>query len=217
MKIKNIVLSGLCFFYIGTTCLHAQTVTDIDSNVYKTVVIGTQVWMAENLKTTRYRNGDTIPVVPKNPIWSELKTGACFEYPGTNGAYGKLYNFFAVTDSAKLCPAGWHVPSVAEWSKLTDFLGGKDVAGGKLKEKGKKYWQKPNTGATDKYDFKALAGGARLNTGICSFAMQVGMWWSSSSYNAGSAYAFSMAFNNDIVYERQNSKAYGSSVRCVKD
>ena len=128
----------LLFGLIYSKALKAQTtVTDIDGNVYRTVKIGTQVWMAEKLKTTRYRNGDPIPNVTDNPQWISLKTGALCWYKNdeaNKATYGSLYNWFAVADSRNIAPVGWHVPSDEEWTTLTTCLGGEFFAGGKLIE-----------------------------------------------------------------------------------
>jgi uncharacterized protein (TIGR02145 family) len=145
-----------------TTDVETNTVTDIDGNIYHTVTIGTQVWMVENLKTTKYRNGDPIPNVTGN-AWAALTTGAYCWYNNDaatyKATYGALYNWYAVADSRNIAPTGWHVPTDAEWTTLTTFLGGESVAGGKLKETGTNHWTSPNTGATNETGFTALPGG----------------------------------------------------------
>jgi uncharacterized protein (TIGR02145 family) len=138
-----------------------EVVTDIDGNVYNTVTIGDQVWMAENLKTTKLNDGTSISNAIDNIAWASLSTpGYCWfiNNRATYEIYGALYNWYAVyTD--KLCPTGWHVPSNSEWTTLTDHLGGAEVAGGKLKESGSSHWASPNTGATNVTGFTALPGG----------------------------------------------------------
>src|SRR4029078_12512714 len=134
------------------------TVTDIDGNVYHTVTIGTQVWMVENLKTTKYRNGDLIgTTIPATlDISSESTPKYQWAYKGEESnvaTYGRLYTWYAVADSRNVCPTGWHVPSDAEWTTLTTYLGGESVAGGKLKENGTVHWESPNTGATNESGF----------------------------------------------------------------
>ena len=134
------------------------SITDIDGNTYKTVTIGTQTWMAENLKVTKYNDGIAIPNVTDNTAWRELTTGALCDYgntPSNSETYGKLYNWHAV-NTGKLCPTGWHVPSDAEWTELTDYLGGTSVAGDKLKETGSTHWSNLRTGATNETGFTAL-------------------------------------------------------------
>jgi uncharacterized protein (TIGR02145 family) len=151
-------------------------VTDYDGNVYKTVKIGTQEWTAENLNVEHYRNGDPIPQVQDKDEWAKLTTGAWCYYANTseNGKiYGKLYNWYAINDSRGLAPAGWHIPSDAEWTTLTDYLGGTtkekneggikywiiEVVGGKLKAT--TLWDSPNTGATNSSGLTAFPGGFR--------------------------------------------------------
>ena len=137
------------------------TVTDQDGNVYHTVTIGTQVWMVENLKTTKYRNGDGIQNVTDSIAWWNLTSGAyCIYRNDVNNlaTYGRLYNWYAVIDSRKLTPAGWHIPTDAEWTTLTDYLG--STCGDKLKEKGPNHWGGDNT-ATNETGFTALPGGNR--------------------------------------------------------
>jgi len=146
-----------------TTLSSTGTMTDIDGNVYETVTIGTQVWMAENLKVTHYRNGNTILHIIDWFSWFTL-TGAYCEYDNdvnNVAVYGRLYNWYAVNDSRYIAPVGWHVPSDAEWLTLVDYLGGDTVADGKMKEIGTTHWVSPNTGATNESGFSALPGGYR--------------------------------------------------------
>jgi uncharacterized protein (TIGR02145 family) len=163
MKIKQVKLFALILFCIGLTGLHAQTVKDFEGNVYKTITIGTQTWMADNLRTTKYRNGDAIPEVTDSSAWINLITGAYCNYNNTRNndtivSYGRFYNLYAVTDNRNICPTGWHVSTDAEWTTLTDYLGGASVAGDKLKEKGTTHWESPNAGATNEIGFTALPG-----------------------------------------------------------
>jgi uncharacterized protein (TIGR02145 family) len=205
-----------------------ETLTDIDGNVYKTVKIGTQVWMAENLKTTKYRNGDAIPEVTDDAEWIDLLTGAyCNCYNDVNNVtlYGRLYNWYALTDSRNIAPAGWHVPSDEEWKILSDFLGGEDIAGGKLKstgniEDGNGLWYSPNTGASDEFGFKAFPGNYRDGYSGGEFGDyigDVGYWWTSTSYSNGQAYSRRTVFHTSVLENKIMSKKYGFSVRCVKD
>ncbi|MDF1546839.1 MAG: fibrobacter succinogenes major paralogous domain-containing protein [Bacteroidales bacterium] len=203
------------------------TVTDADGNVYKTVKIGTQTWMAENLKTTKYRNGDAIPEVTEDDEWMYLFTGAyCNCYNDVNNVtlYGRLYNWYAVTDSRNIAPAGWHVPSEEEWKILSDFLGGEDIAGGKLKstgntEDGNGLWFSPNTGASDEFGFKALPGSCRDSElgKFLGFLGDVGYWWASTSYSNGQAYSRRTVFHSSVLEKKIMYKQSGFSLRCVKD
>ena len=196
------------------------SITDIDGNTYKTVTIGTQTWMAENLKVTKYNDGIAIPNVTDNTAWRELTTGALCDYdniPSNSETYGKLYNWHAV-NTGKLCPTGWHVPSDAEWTELTDYLGGTSVAGGKLKETGFTHWASPNTGATNETGFTALPGGGRLDNGVTfSLIGFYGYWWSATELGATYAWGRSMYYGDSNVYSYDVDKGVGFSVRCVRD
>jgi uncharacterized protein (TIGR02145 family) len=166
-----------------------STVTDTDGNVYHTVTIGTQTWMAENLKVTKYRNGDTIPNVTDTTEWYNLSTGAYCDYENTasnSSVYGKLYNWYALADSRNIAPAGWHVASDAEWTTLTTFLGGE--VGGKLKEKGTAHWLSPNEGATNETGFTALPAGCRGSVGYFYYLGSYAYFWSSTEYNGSYAW-----------------------------
>jgi uncharacterized protein (TIGR02145 family) len=198
----------------------AQTVTDFDGNTYNTVNINTQVWMKENLKVTHYNNGNPIENVTDNGAWGALGTGAYSAYnndANTSAVYGNMYNFYAVIDSRKICPAGWHVPADWEWNNLLTFLGGASVAGGKLKEAGTAHWTSPNTGATNTSGFTLLPGGLRMTSG--SFVQLNGFsytWTSTDQDTYNALYNWigsSSAANNGNI----GSKTYGMSVRCIRD
>ncbi len=155
---------ALLFLVIFSICISCKkdNSTDPDNNNYGTVTIGTQVWMTRNLDVDHYRNGDPIPEVKSASLWKSLTTGAwCyFKNDKDSGVtYGKLYNWYAVNDPRGLAPVGWHIPSDAEWSTLSAYLGGDSIAGGKLKESGTSHWNIPNTGATNVSGFSALPGG----------------------------------------------------------
>jgi len=144
------------------------TVKDIDGNVYQTVKIGQQWWMAENLKVTHYRNGDAIPNVTDNKIWSSLNTGACCclnNNENNIAIYGLLYNGYSVLDNRNIAPEGWHVPTYEEFKELIEYLGGEEEASGKLMETGTEHWNEPNTCATNESGFTMLPGSYRSATG----------------------------------------------------
>jgi uncharacterized protein (TIGR02145 family) len=204
-------------------------VTDIDGNVYKTVQVGTQTWMAENLKTTHYRNGDPIPDITDDSAWLNLTTGAYCWYNNDSATfktyYGALYNWYAVTDTRNIAPAGWHIPSDSEWNTLSAFLGGESVAGGKLKEKGLTHWFGPNKGATNETGFTTLPGGSRqvINAGCGGVSVlydgarsNLGSWWSASE-EYGSALMWETYYFDSKLTRFNVDKKYGVSVRCVKD
>ncbi|MCX6237285.1 MAG: fibrobacter succinogenes major paralogous domain-containing protein [Bacteroidia bacterium] len=197
------------------------TVTDKDGNVYHAVTIGKQVWMAENLKTTQYRNGDPIPYVTVNTSWAALTTGAYCWYnndaTSNKATYGALYNWETVKDKRNIAPAGWHVPTDAEWTILTTFLGGKGLAGGKLKETLTSHWSAPNSDATNSSGFTALPGGYRKNDGAFGNVSYVGGWWSSTEYSKTVAWYRYVDYSSSYVYSCSSYKNSGFSVRCIKD
>ena len=197
------------------------TLTDIDGNIYKTIQIGTQTWMAQNLKTTKYRNGDKIPNVTENASWAALATGAYCWYDNhisNKATYGGLYNWYAVTDIRNIAPTGWHLPTDAEWTTLTTYLGGENVAGGKLKETGTTHWFFPNTGATNSSGFTALPEGYRYGYNS-SFELvgYDGYWWSSTASNASDVWNRYLYYDKYYVYRNGYHKQFGFSVRCVRD
>jgi len=201
-----------------TTEIITGTVDDIDGNTYKTVTIGNQVWMAENLKTTKFNDGTDIPNVTGQTEWKNLYTpGYCWydnnaEYKST---YGALYNWYAVA-TGKLCPVGWRVPSTDQWTALTTYLGGEYLAGDKLKEEGNQHWKNFNDAANNVSGFTALPGGGRID-GNFTFIERSGAWWSSTAFNEEKAYLREM---DDIVVEVMTgylSKKEGLSVRCIKN
>jgi uncharacterized protein (TIGR02145 family) len=195
-------------------------VTDIEGNVYNTIPIGSQTWMVSNLKALKFRDGTSIPVIVDATSWSSKQTPACCWQNNDlirKVTYGVLYNWHAV-NTGKLCPAGWHVPSDAEWTSLTDFLGGEGVAGGKLKESGFRHWISPNTGATNETAFWAYPGGDRSDNAGASFEklLEAGCWWT-TEFNEDQASSRIMYYNSSSIQKLFYSKRCGLSVRCVQD
>ena len=202
--------------------LETGTVTDIDGNTYKTVKIGDQWWMAENLRTTRYSDFTEIPNVIDNAAWTELNTGAyCYYDNDSNsyaGTYGALYNWYALNDARNIAPEGWHVPTDAEWTTLVNYLGGVSVAGGKLKEINTLHWNSPNTGATNEAGFAALPGG--LRSAWAGTFMEMGnftFFWSASEKNTTDVWCYYLMYNETYFISSGHSKGFAYSVRCVKD
>jgi uncharacterized protein (TIGR02145 family) len=199
------------------------TVTDIDGNIYQTVKIGTQVWMAENLRTITYRDGSPIQLITNEYQWSHLTTpGVCwynFDSITYAHTYGAFYNWYAV-NTGKLAPTGWHVPTDSEWSMLTTYCNGESMAGGKLKETGTMYWSSPNTGATNVTGFSALPGGCHAPGDGGPMFLSIennGYWWSSTMNDTTHAWCRVMSFNNTNVDRIGFDYKYGFSVRCIKD
>ena len=197
-----------------------QGVLDADGNVYGTVTIGTQVWLKENLKTTKFKNGTIITLVSDQTSWSNRTSPAYCWYNNDAATYGNpygaLYNWYTI-NMGNLCPDGWHVPSDAEWTTLTDFLGGLNVAGGKLKESGTNHWFSPNTGASNESGFSALPGGYRGYDGTFSFIRNYGFFWCATEYNPSSAWDRGLDYSDTNVDRNSTNKGNGISVRCIKD
>jgi uncharacterized protein (TIGR02145 family) len=197
------------------TPLSGEKVTDIEGNVYNTVALGTQVWMVEDLNVGKYNDGTAIPNITDKTAWQNSSTGACTWY-SNDKTWGTLYNWYAV-NTGKLAPAGWHVATDEDWTTLTDYLGGENVAGGKLKETGSVRWDSPNTGATNESGFTALPGGFRKGDGTFSSFGGGGYWWSSTEFDALNSWARYIFWSGSIIYRGHYDKREGHSVRCVKD
>ncbi|MCD4792500.1 MAG: Ig-like domain-containing protein [Bacteroidales bacterium] len=217
---------------INATAL--TTVTDVEGNKYNAVLIDDQIWMAENLRVTRYANGTAIQLVTDNTAWINLGNNDtdkayCFYNNNANGeaaTYGALYTYAAATNGnysgnnvQGVCPDGWHLPSDAEWTDLIEYLGGEDVAGGKMKETGTTHWNSPNTGADNTSGFTALPGGYR-NSEDGSF-YHIGyscyFWSSVEKYSGTAAVNYNIDYNDAKINELIYYKSEGFSVRCVKD
>jgi uncharacterized protein (TIGR02145 family) len=195
-----------------------NTVTDIDGNVYKTVKIGNQTWMAENLRTIKLNDGTQIPYVADASAWENLRTpGYCWYNNDISNkvVYGGIYDWYAV-NTGKLAPLGWHVPTKAELATLINYLGGEDVAGGKLKETGTSHWNGSNTDATNESGFTALPAG--YCHGRFLHIGNAGFWWSATLDNVSSQ-AWRLWMTNDGSKADLNTQhlEVGLSVRCVKD
>lgn len=208
-------------------------ITDIDGNVYPTVTTGNQTWTRLNLMVSNYTDGTPIPQVVDPLAWANLTTGAwCYNYthttPGGNAVFGKLYNWYAVAgiyDEAslnnpalrkKLAPEGYHIPSLNEWTTLLNYLGGKTIAGGKMKEVGVDLWLSPNESASNSSGFSALPVGKRADNGWFDSTYSSAYFWSSTTETvlANGLYLY---YDYEDVNYLQASKKSGYSVRCVKD
>jgi len=197
------------------------TVTDIDGNLYKTIKIGSQWWMAENLKVTHYRNGDPIPNVTDYTAWENLTTGALCDYNSDLNnviIYGKLYNWHAISDGHNIAPNGWHVPTNKEWKTLVNTLGGESIAGDKMKESGIVNWSNPNTNTTNEIGFAALPGGYRFYLyGTFHGMGSTAYFWSSTMFGDNLAWYLSLKSDNSEIGYAGTYKNNGLSIRCVKD
>ena len=201
------------------TAQNSTTVTDQEGNIYKVVKIGNQTWMAENLKATKFNDGTAIPLAYDKNTWNTSMTPAFCWYDNDTvykNRYGALYNGYAVNTN-KLCPSGWHVSTDAEWTTLTNYLGGKNTAGGKLKETGTTSWKDPNFGATNEGGFTALPGGTRFSNGLFFTKGTAGYWWTFNGSNAMNGWYWNVDFSNGAVNRYFHDSTNGFSVRCVKD
>jgi len=244
---KTTKIKAPIFFIISATLIltygceknEENIVTDIDGNKYHTVTIGTQVWMVENLRTSRYCNGDTILEEMSYFQWPKLTEGARCYYNDYDYAlnhdtyntivtYGYLYNWYAVNDSRKIAPEGWHVATVDDWNTLINYVGGEDVAAGKLKETGTNHWNTKDDNTTNEFGFTALPGGLCTYRGHFEEITTHGYWWTASESDEDSAFAFLIYCFMDMVYgipsvrtgilgPEGSYKNTGCSVRCVKD
>ncbi len=207
-----------------------STVQDIDGNIYHTIKIGTQTWLVENLKTTRYNDGVTIPNITNTTTWYEYGTGTVNGYPavekaawcyydnnvGNNTLHGKLYNWHAVK-TGKLAPTGWHVPTKIEWETLINYLGGSSVAGGKMKIT--TLWNSPNIGASNSSGFSADPCGYRDNHGDFGGIGDFSGWWSSTQSTNNTNWAWNYYLENisaNIITD-EGSKTPGLAIRCIKN
>lgn len=199
---------------------HDFNLVKIDGIAYKTITIGQQTWMAQNLKTTRLNDGTELSNITSNEQWGTILSPAFCWYNNDENTYkdtyGALYNWYAV-NTGKLCPSGWHVPTQAEWKKLTIYLGGEQNAGRKLREIGTTHWMKPNNGATNVSGFTALPGGGRTNTGNYDAVGGSAIWWSSDEYSSTDAWEQVTDWVNTHLMPNTLNKKFGLSVRCLKD
>lgn len=233
------IIAGLLLIIFTNSCkeeietlpaFETGQVTDIDNNIYKTVKIGKQWWMAENLKVKKYRNGNAIPQAQSDIVWKDIAAAYCIYYNNAN-APGLLYNWYAINDTNNIAPEGWHIPSDEEWKELEMYLGmspnDADKScwrgtheGEKLKIEGTQGWTRfGNVWPTNVSGFTALAGGCRLFNGIWADPglFSTGFWWSSTEHQGAEAWYRYLDYKNPDVFRSHVSKAYGFNVRCVKD
>lgn len=185
------------------------------------VIIGPQTWQLNNLSTVTYSDGSPIPKVTDGATWAALSTPAYCWYDNDSSTYasiyGALYNWYAV-ETGNLCPDGWHEPTDAEFTILTDYLGGLLVAGGKMKEIGLAHWSSPNTNATNSSGFTALPGGFRnITTGAFGNIGNYGYYWSITEKDANEAYNRRVDYDGEDANRFDESKKAGYSLRCIKD
>lgn len=217
---------------VHNASLNYGSMIDQEGTEYKTVIINGREWMAENLKTSEFRNGENIPNITSPSAWSELTTPAWCYYNNSEQnecPYGKLYNWYTVNDSRGLCPAGWHVPSDAEWGSLVNHLDpnsngaqNADIAGAKLKSTGTDYWLDPNSGASNISGFSALPAGDRQTDGDFEDIYSLGGWWTKTQIDGDPVnyyvnYLFHDCIRNEYNDLYLHGKKAGFSVRCIRD
>jgi len=224
---KQLLLGLIVFISLEVPVTAQQVIKnaarDVDGNIYNAVVIGKQTWMKENLRTTRYANGDPVLLITDTIAWAVQRTGSFCNYSNNNDiaqVYGRMYNYYAVVDDRKLCPSGWHVPTDGEWDTLCEFLGGKMVAGGKMKEAGTLYWHEPNEGATNQSGFSALPAGRQYHHSYCFLGEYTNLWSSTefiNDYDPDIVWCRYMSQSHEQLCRFTYKKNYGLSVRCLKD
>jgi uncharacterized protein (TIGR02145 family) len=198
----------------------SNKVTDIDGNVYDTIKIGSQVWLMEDLKATHYRDGSSIPGVADSAQWSNLLTGASCSYNNDSNnekIYGRLYNWYAVTNPAGISPVGWHIPTDSEWTILINYLGGQYAAGGEMKSEST-LWGASNVGATNSSSFTSIPAGTRYSRNGTFYDMgKYAYYWTSTPYNINGAFSIGIIDGSAGVYRYEYGKTSGFGCRCVKD
>jgi uncharacterized protein (TIGR02145 family) len=229
----RLILALLSVYLFTASCKKEENdsnlVKDIDGNIYHIINLGNQVWMIENLRTTKYNDGTEIVLASEPEEWETHSSGAYCWYPYFQDSdriiYGALYNQDAVK-TGKLAPTGWHVSTLQDWIVLTEHLGGESEAGGLLKESGYAHWGNPNTGATNMTGFTAVAGGSRVKrneydqTGFRNMKYE-GIWWAPSESEGAPDYMYTFEMNcyskGVNISGTLASNYNGFSVRCVKD
>ncbi len=212
------------FSSIGTPVgKFGDCIKDIDGNSYKTVIIGTQTWMAENLKTSKYNDGSIIPNIKDFNQWGELTTGAWrnnLDNDSIGKIYGKLYNWYvtnSITNGNKnVCPAGWHIPSDVEWSILINYIGEDTITGIKMREVGTKKWLNSKITASNTSLFTGIPSGACNGKSFEPIGYG-SYWWSSSEYSQSQSWGRSLEQDKKNIFRYYDPKHYGESIRCIKD
>jgi uncharacterized protein (TIGR02145 family) len=219
---EAITIASYGFRYMISVRLIKNTspdyITDIDGNIYTTVNINGQVWMVENFKATKLNDGTPIPNLTADAAWQADSAGAYCWYDNNigNKVFGALYNWYAI-NLANFAPAGWHVPTQAEWDALAAFAGGAAVAGGHLKEVGYTHWYTPNTAATDTYGFKAQPNGERMDVGTFDQVGNSALMWTADELDAATAWLRGMSNAAADMTDVAQVKEYGFGVRLIKD
>jgi len=218
--VKIIVLIIL-LIQVGCKKEIPQKLDDNNEYIYKTIIIGNQEWMAENLRVTHFQDGSKVPIVLNNNSWSNLTSAAMCWYDNDSlikgQVYGALYNWYAIIDSRKLCPKGWHIPTDQEWTILADYLGDIHTVGGKMKEAGTQHWYEASPGADNSSGFTALPAGLRNLYGISTALGSNAFFWTSTNKDATTSWVRAIGYGSDKLFVDASPKNNGLSVRCIKD
>lgn len=214
MKINFLIFIFLFVLHLGFSQTNGSGLVDVEGNIYKSIVLGKQEWMMDNLKVTKYNNGQPIPHIQDSTVWNAWNNGA-YVYYKNDTKHGVLYNWMVINDKRGVCPTGWHVPSSDEWDTLAKFLGGNDVAGGKMKAR--LHWETPNTSATNESSFHALPKGMYGVNGSFNNIGKNAYWWSATEYGDVSAWGREVGFNEAGLFTGHGDKRDGLSIRCVKN
>ena len=224
MKKKFLISPLLVFLFLINGCKKDEKppdpLSDSEGNTYQTVRIGDQVWMAENLRSTRLNDGTDIPLVTDADSWKDLTgPGRCWynnDESSYKSIYGALYNGFTIA-TGKICPAGWHVPDKQEWKNLSDFLGDSLVAGGRMKESGTEHWLSPNKGADNSSGFTALPSGIRYFEGTFATITYSACFWTATDISGDEEWYAGLYYADSAITLNHRNKKHGFSVRCLKD
>ncbi|HKK41236.1 MAG TPA: fibrobacter succinogenes major paralogous domain-containing protein [Bacteroidales bacterium] len=220
-KASYLFVIAVMAFFAGCSKTDSGTgdITDYEGNTYRTVRIGEQVWMAENLRSTVLNDGTPVTLAADSTTWQTLTgPGYCWynNDPANKDIYGALYNAYT-TDSSRICPAGWHVPSKEEWQVLVTYLGDSLDAGGMLKEAGTLHWNEPNTGADNKSGFSATGAGVRYFQGTFSSELDYTAIWSATATGSAEQWFLGLYYGNTSASFGHRKKTYGFSIRCIRD
>jgi uncharacterized protein (TIGR02145 family) len=227
-RVKTVNQLGTTY---GNDLTFSTKLADVDGNFYNSVAIGSQIWMKENLKTTKYRNGDLIGTTAQASMDITTETSPKYQWAHSIIDYGRLYTYYAITDSRNVCPTGWHIPTDGEWTTLTDYLSNNGYGfGGNANYIAKSlaansgFASDPTPGnvgndqaSNNSSGFTGFPGGGRYSSGIMNFVTLHGIWWSSTESSAAKAYFRCIGYIPAAVFRGEFSESYGLSVRCLKD
>jgi uncharacterized protein (TIGR02145 family) len=225
MKLSGFIITLNLLLVLSFSCKKQSEappgpVTDLEGNTYKTIRAGTQIWMAENLKSAILNDGTEISLTTSSVTWRDLTApGYCWynnDNISTGATYGALYNGYTV-NTGKLCPAGWHIPDTEEWQILREFLTDTISEGGRLKESGTEHWFTPNKGATNSIGFTALPSGFRYTDGSFTAIQSYTGFWLASGSGTNYEWFLGLYYGDAAATMNYVSKKYGLSVRCIKD